>query len=151
VSRVQSGLILALIFGSSACKKKYEILPADAREIKRTDSTEQCARGEISLREYRFKIKHTGSDLPHEFLCEARVYPDRESAATAGKAKIVERPDRHQRSGNNYLAQAGRSTWLLRDARLTWCMLGDADQNVVYTEPLAKIYELFRLELVGDE
>jgi hypothetical protein len=149
VSRVRSGLILALILGSSSCKKKYEILPGDAREIKRTDSTELSTRGEISLREYRFKIKNSGSDIQHEFLCEARVYPDPESAAIAGKTKIAERPDRHQRSGNNYLAQGGRSTWLLRDASLTWCMLADGDQNAPKNEPLAKIYELFNLELVG--
>ncbi|MBL8034033.1 MAG: hypothetical protein JNJ69_10045 [Leptospiraceae bacterium] len=102
------------------CNRRAEILPDGAKQVARSDSTENNGSREIKLREYRF------SSSGHSFICEARSYANATLAEQAAAKAIAERPAEQRKSARAHFAASGRSVWLQAGNNLTWCMLSSA-------------------------
>jgi hypothetical protein len=123
---------------SAACKKKFEILPDEAKQVSRSDKTEtgEEGQGDISLREYKFSLKE------QTFLCESRNYPDSATALAAAKKNIAERPQEELKSEKAQFALSGRSVWLRADKQLVWCMLssGKGENVAMAMQPVRNLF-----------
>jgi len=105
--------VLAAVFFTVACKKKFEIIPEGAKQVSREDKAE----ADVSLREYKFTLNN------EIFLCESRDFPEAAKATEAARKAIAERPQEEQKTGNAHFALSGRSIWLRTGKQLVWCML----------------------------
>jgi hypothetical protein len=137
-------LPLTAIVMMGACRRKLEILPPGAKNVIRTDTTEdpktEADNYTVKLREYRFTLPAAGPT--QNFVCESREFPDAAAALNAAKKSIAERPDEELKSERAHFALSGRSLWLRVDRSLLWCMYaGPQGQNSL--SPVMKLKESF--------
>jgi hypothetical protein len=133
--RFVNALLFAL-FVVSACRKKLELLPDDAKQVFRTDSTEMVGDTQIKKREYKFTIAN------RVYLCESRAFADSEIAAAAARTSVAERPTEKLTSPNSVFAVSGRSVWLKTGEQLVWCMFagGKAEDVDAAMLPLTDLF-----------
>lgn len=135
-------LVATLIAG--ACQRKLELLPPGAKNITRSDSSEEIKSEDgiyqVKLREYRFTP--AGGKTGQDFVCESREFADAIYAVKAARKSIAERPEEELKSERAHFALSGRSLWLRIDRNLLWCMYsGPQPQNSA--SPLAALKESF--------
>lgn len=118
----RAAVLLVVLLISAACRKKTELLPAGAKQVTRTDSSEAGENGDISLREYRFVLGDAKNGAS-SFVCESRNYPDVETAQKAATKSIAERPQAGGQKTQARFAVSGHSVWLWQGRELVWCML----------------------------
>ncbi len=132
--RGAAGLIMVLM--ALGCKRKFEILPADAKQVTRSDKTESAGEGQadVALREYKFTHKD------QIFLCESREFENSTAALNAAKKTIAERPQEEQKTDKAHFALSGRSLWLRADKQLVWCMLSSGKGDIAAMQPVKELF-----------
>ncbi|AFM12612.1 hypothetical protein [Turneriella parva] len=130
-----ASLAAALI--AASCRKKIEILPEEAKQVTRTDSTEKVDDMQVKKREYQFYLHG------RQFVCEGRTFESEEHASRAAKTSIAERPAERLATETAIYAASGRSVWLKTRRELVWCMLasGKADEIEAALGPLRQLFK----------
>lgn len=109
---------------TAACYRKLELLPIGAKNITRSDSSEEMKSEDgvylVKLREYRFAL--SGEKTGQNFVCESREFADETTAIKAARKSIAERPEEELKSERAHFALSGRSLWLRIERNLLWCM-----------------------------
>jgi len=133
VIRAAALVVLVLSLGLG-CKRRAEILPAGAEDVKRSDAIIDG----VNVREYSYQL----SGYP--VVCEAREYETSDQARAEAKKKIAERPAAESKSENARFASSGRSVWLWAGKNLFWCMVAaaNADSTALEREFKSKYEEL---------
>ena len=119
------------------CRKKIEIVPDDAKQVTRTDSTESSGDAQVKKREYQFYLQDK------QFVCEGRAFETDEQASQAAKISIAERPAERLTAGSAIYAASSRSVWLKTRRELVWCMLasGKGDEVESSVEPVRRLFK----------
>jgi hypothetical protein len=133
---VRAAAALTLTLLALGCKRKFEILPADAKQVTRSDKTENAGEGEadVALREYKFTHNN------QVFLCESREFISSTAALQAAKKTIAERPQEEQKTDKAHFALSGRSVWLRADKQLVWCMLSSSKGDVAAMHSVKEVF-----------
>ncbi len=128
--------LLLLGVAATACRKKLELVPDNAKDVSRSDSTESVGDTQVKKREYKFTL------AGRVYLCESRIFGSSEQATIAGRASIAERPSEQLVSEKSTFAVSGRSVWLKTGDQIVWCMLasGKADELEAAMTPLKSLF-----------